>query len=513
MNILRTAIEAGLKFKLKYEDKIDKELIPDNTFGIFVAVERSPYQKLTSWPEDVHGCIGYWDKNYNDMDKNEIIKYVKKRAYDSTWTDSRRNYFPHSLYTDLYAKYKIYYMLLPIMEINNATGKIEKINELFDNKKYGLIIDGGATYLPDVFPDKDWNYIKTSLMGKSGSDPDANLKFYAYDCKIIEMTIIDYLIGPIVNWLNNEIIVNKNKYVRNVATMYDFLRLEKYNFKLNDRVKNNIRDNLNYYKNKFFVLNKENRRASAFLMIALYELDKQDPFINTIYDFLLNELKNDITELYDYSKDKHFEYYEVLMAITIVNKNNVNIKNYYDNLSDNLLDNKSDDDKSSIFRYNRLAKFLQSYLINKNTLTDDDIKKTNTFIEKIINYIKSHILTDEITEINYLAVSFEALTALYSILAIHNNNKNNNTTIKEIENIIDQLMIKLDKRKNNDGLYLSTDSKIQLDIIGHVLNGYYNLIPHNFIKKSNMIGGYHNKYRTMKKKYIESLLLFKNKMK
>jgi len=81
-------------------------------------------------------------------------------------------------------------------------------------------------------------------------------------------------------------------------------------------------------------------------------------------------------------------------------------------------------------------------------------------------------------ETNYYAVEFEVLTALASL--------NNFMDTKVIDAIIG-LMIKLQTRKNKDGLYCFEDHSCRLDITGHVLNGYYNLIPKNNIDKGNIL--------------------------
>ena len=43
----------------------------------------------------------------------------------------------------------------------------------FNNIEYGIIVEDSsgnrATYLPNVFPNKSWNYIKDSLMSKAGT--------------------------------------------------------------------------------------------------------------------------------------------------------------------------------------------------------------------------------------------------------------------------------------------------------------------------------------------------------
>lgn len=494
-NNIKLSIESGLKINSSNEPSHN---IPSNVFGIFISLERSNFHKLDEWPNEIHGCLGYWNDRYENMNVSDIIYYIKQKSYDSTWNDSRSKYFINSIYTDLCAKYKIYYMLSPIIKINSELGILEN-GKTFNNDKYGLIVESDhnkATYLPHVFGKISWGKIKKSLITKARIT-NSNVHFFAYKCKMISATLLDYFIYPIQEWINNnyndfipyiyskynEITINKHENVRNIATIYDFLKLEKYGFIL--KIKTSIINNLNYYKNEFNLLNINNRQASAFLMISLYEINKNDIFIKKIYDFLLNELNKNLENI-----DKQFELYEILMAISIIDKNN--IEQYYYNI----IDEKSNG-SSSIFRYNWIAKFIQVFLNDKQLLDKNDIEKIKYYIDKIIKYIDKYISNDKNNETNYLAVSFEGITALYHLLY----NKLKDFDLKKIEEKIEQLIIKLNNIKNTYGLYPFMNGDSRLDITGHVLNGYYNLIPDKYRDYYKYLK-YKQKYINIRKKNI-----------
>ena len=71
-----------LNLKIFEEQKIQgKSEIPIQSFGVFVTVKRSEKQRLKKWPEDIHGCIGYWEEHYKKLNKLfEISKYEKGNA-------------------------------------------------------------------------------------------------------------------------------------------------------------------------------------------------------------------------------------------------------------------------------------------------------------------------------------------------------------------------------------------------------------------------------------------------
>lgn len=494
MSILSASIESSLKFNINRNFSFSP---PDNTFGIFVSIERSIYHKLEKWPEDVHGCIGYWKNDHSLMEKKEIMENILDKSYASTWQDSRRSYFEHSLYVDIFSKNKIYFMRLPIYKINYNSGNIDELSENFNNKKYGLIVESKtnlgansrATYLPEVFDENTgWKEIRNRLESKAGATTtNDNNVFYAYKCEIIEMRIIDYYFQPIVNFLNEhygdfipyeiydgKIIRNKNNFVRNIATIYDFLKLgsRKYYGNISPKIKEQMINNIDYYAESL-KLNSKNRQSLAFLLVALKLIDDEFPtkkytkyaqHIRQIYNYLLEEIENNFDSI-----EKQFELFEILMALAIIEKKDKKrIEKYWKKFRD--YDEESESGSSNIFRYNWISKFILEYLKN-NKVYRKDKENINYYLDKIIKYIEEYIIPNKEIETNYLAVAFEGLTSLYMF------DKN-----REHEKYIEYLIIELNNRKNKYGLYIFKNGNARLDITGHVLNGYFNLVDSNFCK-------------------------------
>ena len=65
-NILKNYIESN-----SAKDIPEKEI-----FGVFTTITRG--QKLNEWPEDIHGCLGYWTDDFSRMTNDLIIKKVKE---------------------------------------------------------------------------------------------------------------------------------------------------------------------------------------------------------------------------------------------------------------------------------------------------------------------------------------------------------------------------------------------------------------------------------------------------
>ena len=175
--------------KLPVPKNISTKSIPANTFGVFATIRRSI--KLNEWPEDIHGCIGYWSNNYSSLTPNEIINHLMDVSNSAMYTDDRRNYFP-PFEKDPDTSLEIDLMLQPIIPINPTTGLLSN-GESFDNDKYGLIFENKntgkrATYLPNVFVNQKWRKIRDDLIAKSRTNTPSKInntthKFYAYEIK------------------------------------------------------------------------------------------------------------------------------------------------------------------------------------------------------------------------------------------------------------------------------------------------------------------------------------------
>ena len=127
------AVCSGLNFEIFEEQKIKcKTEIPIQSFGVFVTVKRSEKQRLKKWPEDIHGCIGYWNEQYKELDKNVLLEKVLSLAKKSTWEDSRKEHYDQ-ISLDAYATYDVSFMMEPVIKIDSETGEMTN-EELFTNE-------------------------------------------------------------------------------------------------------------------------------------------------------------------------------------------------------------------------------------------------------------------------------------------------------------------------------------------------------------------------------------------
>ena len=78
--------------------------------------------------------------------------------------------------------------------------------------------------------------------------------------------------------VQNQIIIDENEYVRNIATLWDCLNLVQ---NLNDETKEFIKKNLDYYL-KIYLENKLVRQAHGFLALGLNKLDQEDPQVKAV---------------------------------------------------------------------------------------------------------------------------------------------------------------------------------------------------------------------------------------
>lgn len=478
--------EKYLKYKTKYLNyKKDKQILnkltnkllfnkstpniildEKNIFGVFVSIERSKMQQLQEYPKDIHGCIGYWDNNFNKLDNDLINNKIIKTGYNAYFKDNRRSYFIKNPTTDIFTKIKIYFMKLPIYNVDD-NGLIIKINKYFNNNDYGLIIQNEssrATYLPNVFPNNDWKYIKDHLKSKASISTNTDINYIAYETDIIEWYLLDFIIYNInlslqnlyndfipYSIINKKIIIDKSQDIRNIATMYDIYNMVTI-FKLNDILINKIKDNINYYIINY---NESMRQSSAFLLLLLNKLnldkDLQKKIIENLYD--------NIEDL-----ESKFELGEVLMSLSYVEPRKEIINNQIDKII-KMIDNKiyNIDD---IFQYNWLSKFILAYY---NYDKDNYIFNSglyNILYNKIIN-----IKIDNNYKTNYIVVAYECLSSIL-LLSKYYNNDNNNIIIENIYNLTEILFLRI----NIDYYLLEFKNKeMRLDITGHFINGLINM--------------------------------------
>ena len=411
---------------------------PSNTFGVFITTIRQ--NPLPNWPNEIHGCIGYWQNT--PMTTLQISENICKLSKSSLWEDNRRHYHP-SILLEPNAKIEINFMLLPLKNANNFNPKTEGLIVEFQGKR--------ATYLPNVFPNKTIEEIKKLLMEKAGVKTG---KFHKYSTKIIQTPIniilskkyTEFIVKQFFNFMNenwndfvpysydNTITIDKTQNVRNCATLKDMLDWPQF---LNTKLLQKIQNTTNYYINKY--KNKNMRQANAFLLgVMSYLKYNTKELCYSLYS-QLNEM------------DPQFELGEVLIALNEVCPKK-NILQKWQKYMFTRLDKIND-----IFEYNWQAKYL--YSLHKNGF---NIKN---YAEKLFKKI-NNMEFNQNNETNYLAVQFEALCSLYGCQM-------------PFSNKIFYLWILLLQRWKN-GLFYFKNNTARIDITGHILNGLKILI--NLIK-------------------------------
>lgn len=207
-------ISGGGKTELDTYFKSLPNNLPNTYFGVFTTIRRGQNDKLTNWPEDIHGCIGYWDPDYKPMNTHDLYKHVIDVSYKASHEDDRRNYFKDKpLHLDTTGVVEVDFMRLPLIPINPDTGILSINGEKFDNKKYGLIFDNNmqrATYLPGVFPTNiSWSKLKAMLTKKAGNSTSNNktqgIKWLAYT--------IDQIKIPVYKSLLDKDFINATGYI------------------------------------------------------------------------------------------------------------------------------------------------------------------------------------------------------------------------------------------------------------------------------------------------------------
>ena len=510
----------------------------NDIFGVFVSIERSNFYKLSTYPFDIHGCIGYWNKSFQSVSIQNIVDQLVDVAYKATWMDNRNGYFSDKIWKDSNAIYKIYIMNLPIYEIHPVTGIITELGIKFTNNEYGIIVYSetgeSATYLPGVFPDKSWIYIKNSIGTKAGINNNTNtstskIKYFGYRCTVAKVSIQDcfktYLYTSIkrslTDWINNyfgietnsfipyeitnnKINVDKTQDVRNIATIYDFVT-HLFEYKLSNNALYSMYKILKYYKRKY--KSSENYQAISFLLLAFQTFNKKTKFNNQHInkyiaekyailcmneniqnyepDFELCEVGIALNKLVKYSD--HINYVdhtgdintiEAILDRILMDKRNI----AYEKENNNSLNKYVNWD--DVFRYNWNCKYLESiyWSWRYNGKSRESIRHNigikirkirDMIIKKMIIFCDNNL---EELETNYLAVILECLNSIRKIGEL--TGELSDDIMEKINNNIIYVMYLLvktrlnnDKKINKYGLFKFKNGSIRLDITGHILNG------------------------------------------
>lgn len=509
--------------------------IPKNAFGVFCTVRRS--QKLSTYPEDIHGCIGYWSTDYSIVPPAKLLQHLIDVGRSAMYKDERRTYF-QPIETDPNAIIEIDFMLLPTIPINPVTGLLEN-GDQFANSKYGLIVSDNsnmsrATFLPHVFSDTiSWQDIKGKVISKAGASiSNTNNKFLAYQIKQIKARLFDiveyiksrpyrntydisYTFALIESFLNfmyksmkelkyipyevsiskssTQLILkqNEDEAIRNFSCLETVIRCQYKIFKsklsneIIDIARNTI---ISLYKN----MNQNDYQALAnyISLICVWNKYLPNKYAFKIQIKHINILINRIP-----NAEETFERGQIVLAIIeyfnsildtknnkIINKKQDfvnNIVTIYETINYNISKtNKSNVEK--VFKMNWDSQVLCALLKNNN---DKNIELS--IIKQIIKIIKAYeilfktirpIITE--LETNYQAVIFEGSnTLLQTIKSIKNNKQDITFDIDEsnLQSIVFISFLEIIKRWENGLLYFKNNTA-RIDITGHMMNGILSVL-------------------------------------
>lgn len=229
-----------------------------NPFGVFVTIERNRDQRGA---HTVHGCLGNWTPTYNAMTASKVVQLAQQLVQDARYRDRRRYQFEVDVDEDVSTVVDVNIMNLPLMPVHRDTGDFVGSSGTFDNNKYGLIVDYGtqrATYLPRVFTNESWSFIKESLLKKAnlgnlgnlGNVKEDTIRFFAYRTHSVRFQVVDMLFSVEAtqnllldvarfyqkhyidfvpyeySWEADMAVVDKAQAVRNVGCLYDVLWLQ-----------------------------------------------------------------------------------------------------------------------------------------------------------------------------------------------------------------------------------------------------------------------------------------------
>jgi len=491
-HLLDITICHSLSFNIEENISSVLNVIPNNAFGVFVTVHRTDLPNNKDYNNNVHGCIGNWTNNINDinqniarfdvMNKNNIIESIKMVSYKATWEDNRKNYFD-TIYKDSYSDYEITFLLNNIYAINNENGLIIPLNTYYDNNSnYGVIVtdinNKRATYLPKIFKEaKDWNYIKTSLLNKAGIK-STSYQFYAYNTQVFNKQIYkiftpqffnnikfnyinfinDYYVSdiPYIVTKDKKIKYDSTQDVRNLSLLNDIYEFKDF---INTDMIQLLDKKIIEYKNKFIADKTGFRQASSFLVqILVKNMNKNNNkhFSKQICHYLYNSIP---------WLEKRFERGEVLIAIALScskeysNKLIENRKIIYNEMMKHTK-YKIDD----IFQYNWESKYL--YVLFQNSIeTNNNIRNHAQILASRVINILSELYKKDKVETNYYAVGFEALSSILILI--------DDDYIKQniLDNILYLYKMLIDRYDNEYGLFKFTDESSRVDITGHIING------------------------------------------
>lgn len=401
-------------------------------FGVFVGVTRSAAHAVENWPQNIHGSIGYWDRDFKRVEPEPLCAHTHRVARDAAVNDDRKQYFP-DLLTDVEAVLDVKLLCLPVKELDAQTGKFED-GSFFDNDACGLLVQTasgrGATFLPKVYHHPDWTTIKSNIVSKAGLQFGEPMRFFAYVtkrsartvCQIYKRTqpqkllerigccFLKFVDGcahvPYAVTAQQTVLYDESQDVRNIATLLDVRKLSRV---LPCKARMLARDTEHYVR-KYLANPDSMRQASSFLLLLLRELQTHPQLQAKIARRLRTRLK---------TLEPEFELGEALVALGA---------------------KQAMRQPRSVFELNWQAQAWPRRVLH----------------EPLIRYASEF---DSRTETNYVAVAFEAACALRMCKLAHR--------------LFCELMKRYDGQR---GLFKFLDGSSRVDIACHVHGGFMRVV-------------------------------------
>ena len=253
--VLSKSLDMKIPWTYEHFEKAKQE-VPLRCFGVFVTARRAiPLQK---WPEDIHGCVGYWNPDFQEEPRDFLVEKASEVGYQAVWQDERRLSFQRNIFQEPDSLLELDFMIEPVIPVDPFTGRFQTNNKLYDNNTYGLIVEGvdgsRATYLPHVFPNTSWKNLKLSLLEKAGI---IGGRFFAYRIRQVKTTL-----GSFCESSNVRICVTDNfkrLLFQHARTTYPFFPIH-------------------YQKDQFLYDPKEDVRNTGLLLDAVKALEAGVPF-------------------------------------------------------------------------------------------------------------------------------------------------------------------------------------------------------------------------------------------
>ena len=520
-------------------------------WGVFTTIHRSASQALKDWPQDIHGCLGYYQINpVKAMTPREILSQISGLVVGTNTTDNRRNYFPRPLDKDSGARIEVSVMHGQLMPINPNSGLITQLGLAFDNQKFGLVVidpKSGytATYLPNVFPSTTtWQELSKSLLAKAGIPREqevvlgtktrkkkqlvsrthkqtlsskSGIKWFAYRTTTSTCQLADYLLAPehalmrlaklnsgladliistdeqnsrreipyeiVLGQDGKKIVVYDNKqYVRNISMVLDMQSVAEVlteKSKTNKSLVGRIDKPLDWISTKQYIKpfetdnilkfdNSPELAHAAAHALGLAKLLGDNHLMEVIYDFLYTRV--DAQKL-----EPSFEWGQVLIALIRFSPKDA----YFLGMITKELGREPKLGDDDIFGTNWHIQVLVAICrlgLDKKSaeLAKLVSSKAKELFGRFIN-LAPRLLVGS-AETNFWAVGFEAASGLEYLVRERKVMLGQEEHV-EIQNQCVSAIYNLEQRYDEKiGVYKFKDGSARLDITGHVLSGWMNMI-------------------------------------